>query len=162
MPLFALPYLPLKGATSQVAGSPAVLHRTVIVLHRTVIVLDRTVIVHDRTVIVHDRTVIVLDRTVITIFGIFSFLLLGGGSDRLWLLGTTRHTSTPALPSLSCLSGDRYVYKTLPALVCFLGGPGVAALSRHHGRCQTTRPATAPTAGKQGHQQPPLPVNNST
>ena len=34
----------LKGATSQVAGSPAVLDQTVIVLDQTVIVLDRTVI----------------------------------------------------------------------------------------------------------------------
>ena len=42
----------VKGATSQVAGSPAVLNQTVIVL---------------------DRTVIVLDRTIITIYGVLSF-----------------------------------------------------------------------------------------
>ena len=56
----------LKGATSLVAGSPAV-------LDQTVIVLDQTVIVLDRAVIVFDRTVIVLDRTVITICGVLSF-----------------------------------------------------------------------------------------
>ena len=84
----------LKGATSQVAGSPAVLDRTVVVL---------------------DRIVIVLDRSVIAICGILSlnFLRLGGGSDRLWLLRAVRHTSAPALPTLSILSGDRYVKKTL-------------------------------------------------
>ena len=118
--------LDLKGATSQVAGSPAVLDRTVIVLDGTVIVLDGTVIVLDRTVIVLDgtvivldRTIIVLDRSVIAIYGIFSlnFLRLGGGSDRLWLLRAMRHTSAPALQTLSILSGDRYVRKTLPCAV---------------------------------------------
>ena len=104
----------LKGATSQVAGSPGVLNRTVIVLGRTVIVLD--------------RTIIVLDRSVIAIYGIFSlnFLRLGGGSDRLWLLRTTRHTSTPALPTLFCLSDDRYVYKTLPRAGLFPGARSCA------------------------------------
>ena len=99
----------LKGATSQVAGSPAV--------------LDRTVIVLDRTVIVLDRIVIVLDRTVTAIYGILSlnFLRPGGGSDRLWLLRAVRHTSTPALPSLSCLSGDRHVNKNLPRAGLFPG-----------------------------------------
>ena len=139
----------VKGATSQVAGSPAVLDRTVIVLDRTVIVhdrtvivLDRTVIVLDRTVIVHDRTVIVLDRTiivldqivivldrsVIAIYGIFSlnFLRLGGGLDRLWLLRAGRHISTPVLPTLSCLSGDRYVNKTLPRAGLFPGARSCA------------------------------------
>ena len=57
----------LKGATSQVAGRPAVLDRTVIVLDRTVIVLDPTAIVLDPTVIVLDPTVIVLDPTVIVL-----------------------------------------------------------------------------------------------
>ena len=87
--------LVVKGATSQVAGSPAV--------------PDRTVIVLDRTIIVLDRTVIVLDRTVTAIYGILSlnFLQPGGGSDRLWLLRAARHTSAPALPTVSCLSDDR-------------------------------------------------------
>ena len=100
----------LKGATSQVAGSPAV--------------LDRTVIVLDRTVIVLDRNIIVLDRSVIAIYGIFSlnFLRLGGGSDHLWFLRAVRHTSAPALPTLSILSGDRYVNKTLPRAGLFPGG----------------------------------------
>ena len=106
--------LSLKGATSQVAGSPAV-------LDRTVIVLDQTVIVLDQTVIVLDQTVIVLDRTAITITVSSHFLRPGGGSDRLWLLRNTRHTSTPALPTLSCLSGDRYVCKTLPRAGLFPG-----------------------------------------
>ena len=44
-----------------------------------------------------------------------------GGSDRLWLLCTTRQTSAPALPTLSCLSDNRYVYKTLPRAGLFLG-----------------------------------------
>ena len=144
----------LKGATSQVAGSPAVLDRTVIVLDRTIIVLDRTVIVLDRTIIVLDRTVIVLDRTVnvldrtiivldrfvivldrsvIAIYGIFSlnFLRLGGGSDRLWLLRAARHTSVPAyLPSqLSHVSlVTDMLRRPCPAMVCFLG-PGVAPLT---------------------------------
>ena len=81
------------GATSQIAGNPTVLDRTVVVL---------------------DRTVIVLYRTVMTINGARSFPLACCGSDRLWLLRVARHTSTSALPTLSCLSGDRYVYKTLP------------------------------------------------
>ena len=54
------------------------------------------------------------------------FLRPGGGSDRLWLLRTTRHTSTPALPTLSCLSGDRYVYKTLPRAGLFPGARSCA------------------------------------
>ena len=123
-------WFPLKGATSQVAGSPAVLDRTVIILDRTVIVLDRTVIVLGRTVIVLDwtvivleRTVIVLDRTVTAIYGILSlnFLRLGCEWDRLWLLCAARHTSAPALPTLSCLSGDRYVNKTLSCAGLFPG-----------------------------------------
>ena len=47
------------------------------------------------------------------------FLRPGGGSDRLWLLRAARHTSTPALPTLSYVSDDRYVYKTLPRAVLF-------------------------------------------
>ena len=111
----------LKGATSQVAGIPAV-------LDRTVIVLDRTIIVLDRTIIVLDRIVIVLDRSVIAIYGIFSlnFLLLGGGSDHLWLLRAARHTSAPALPTLSILSSDRYVNKTLPRAGLFPGARSCA------------------------------------
>ena len=86
-------------------------------------VLDRTVIVLDRTVIILDRTVIVLDRSVIAIYGIFSlnFLRLGGGSDRLWLLRAVRHTSAPALPTLSILRGDRFVCKTLSCAGLFPG-----------------------------------------
>ena len=97
----------LKGATSQVAGSLAVLDRTAIVL---------------------DRIVIFLDRSVIAIYGIFSlnFLRLGCGSDHLWLLRAVRHTSAPALRTLSILSGD-IIIRPWPALVCFLG-PGVAPL----------------------------------
>ena len=116
------PPLPLlKGATSEVAGGPAV-------LDRTVIVLDRTVIVLDRTVIVLNRIVIVLDRSVIAIYVILSlnFLQLGCGSDRLWLLRTARHTSAPALPTLSILSGDRYVNKTLPRAGLFPGARSCA------------------------------------
>ena len=89
-----IPFRTVKGTTSQVAGSPAVLDQTVIVLDRTVIVLDQTVIVLDqtvivldqtvivldRTVIVLDRTVIVLDPTVITIYDVLSFL-----SARRWV-----------------------------------------------------------------------------
>ena len=125
----------LKGATSQVAGSPAVLDQTVIVLDRTIIVLDltiivldRTIIVLDRTVIVLDRIVIVLDRSVIAIYGILSlnFLRPGCGSDRLWLLRAVRHTSAPALPTLSCLSGDRHVNKTLPRAGLFPGARSCA------------------------------------
>ena len=118
----------LKGATSQVAGSPAVLDRTVIVLDRTVIVLDRTIIVLDRTVIVLDRTIIVLDLSVIAIYGIFSlnFLRLGGGSDLLWLLRAVRHTSAPALPTHSILSGDRSANKTLPRAGLFPGARSCA------------------------------------
>ena len=56
-----------KGTTSQVAGRPSVLDRTVTVLDQTVIVLDRTVTILDRTVIVLDQTVIVLDQTVIVL-----------------------------------------------------------------------------------------------
>ena len=120
--------LVVKGATSQVAGSPAVLDQTVIVLDRTVIVLDRTVIVLYRTIIVLDRIVIVLDRSVTAIYGILSlnFLRPGGGSDRLWLLRTARHTSAPALPTLSCLSDDRYVNKTLPCAGLFPGARSCA------------------------------------
>ena len=104
----------VKGPTSQVAGSPAV--------------CDRTVIVLDQTVIVLDRTIIVLDRSVKAIYGIFSlnFLRLGGGSDRLWLLRAARHTSAPALPTLSILSGDRYVNKTLPRAGLFPGARSCA------------------------------------
>ena len=105
---------PLKGATSQVAGSPAVLDRTVIVLNRTIIVLD--------------RIVIVLDRTVTAIYSILSlnFLRPGGGSDHLWLLRAARHTRAPALPTLSILSGDRYVNKTLPSAGLFPGARSCA------------------------------------
>ena len=73
-----------------------------------------------------DRTVIVLDRTVITIYGVLSFPSPGGESVRLWLFGTTRHTSAPALPTLSCVSDDRYVYKTLPYAGLFPGARSCA------------------------------------
>ena len=113
---YRLPRWPrVKGATSQVAGSPAV--------------LDRTVIVLDRTIIVLDRIVIVLDRAVTAIYGILSlnFLRPGGGSDRLWLIRAARHTSAPALPTLSILSGDRYyVNKTLPSAGLFPGARSCA------------------------------------
>ena len=49
------------------------------------------------------------------------FVCPGGGSDRLWILPTTRHASAPALPPLSCLSDDRYVYTTLPLAGLFPG-----------------------------------------
>ena len=133
--VYRLVGLVVKGATSQIAGSPAVLDRTVIVLDRTVIVIDRTIIVLDRTVIVLDRTiivldriVIVLDRSVIAIYGILSlnFLRPGCGSDRLWLPCAARHTSAPALPTLSCLSGDRNVNKTLPRSGLFPGARSCA------------------------------------
>ena len=65
----ALINIGVKGTTSQVVGSPAVLDRTVIVLNWTIIVLNRTV----WTVIILDHTVIVLDWTVITIYGGHSF-----------------------------------------------------------------------------------------
>ena len=106
----------LKGATSQVAGSPAVLDQTVIVL---------------------DWTDTVLDRIVITICGVLSFPLARRWV-RLWVrpslvrptvsgyLHTTRHTSTLALPTLSCLSGDGYVYRTLPRAVLFPGARSCA------------------------------------
>ena len=104
----------VKGATSQEAGSPAV--------------PDRAIIVLDRTVIVLDQIVIVLDRSVIAIYGFLSlnFLRPGGGSDRLWWLRAARHTSTPALPTVSCLSGDRYVNKTLPRAGLFPGARSCA------------------------------------
>ena len=104
----------VKGATSQVAGSSAV--------------LDRIVTVLDRTVIVLDRAIIVLDRSVIAIYGILSlnFPRPGGGSDRLWLLHAGRHPSAPALPTLSILSGDRYVNKTLPRAGLFPGARSCA------------------------------------
>ena len=86
----------LKGATSQVARIPAVL----------------------------DQTVIALDRTVITASS--HFLRPGGGSDRLWLRRTPRHISTPALTTVSCLSCDRYVYKTLPRAGLFPGARSCA------------------------------------
>ena len=98
-----------KGATSQVSGSPAVLDQTVIILDQTDIVLDQTVIILDRTDIVLDRTVIVLLRTVITICGVLSF-----PSAWRWVRPSlvNSHYQThqrTALPSLSCLSDDRYV-----------------------------------------------------
>ena len=58
------------------------------------------------------------------------FLRSGGGSDRLWLLGTTRHTCAPALPTLSYLSDDRYIDKTLPRAGLFPGVRSFAPL-RH-------------------------------
>ena len=93
--------LRVKGATSQVAGSLLVL----------------------------DRTVIVLNPTVMTINGGHSFPPAWWWVRPTLVTPRTGCTSVPALPTLSCLSDDRYIFKKpCPALVCFLG-PGVAPLT---------------------------------
>ena len=117
-----------------------ILDRIVIVLDRTAIVLNWTVIILRWTFIVLDQTVIILHPTVIilstklssfsTELSLFStktskqftvatqFPGLAVGQT---VSGYFSLPHTPDLPTLSCLSDDRYVYKTLPCAGLFPG-----------------------------------------